>query len=239
MEKKQKDIIEEIPAPYYFTDNEKLNIGKKMAETYQNLASLEDEKKQVTSQYKAKEEAMRADANLLQIKIIQGYETRQTRCKVSFDPKAGKKFYYHIDTFELLETRVMTKYDYEQSLPGLDEEKQPEEKFPHFEPTTPHIVSADAPADEPETATAPEASDSDKDDIHTLSTAEPKSARFEVCLMNAATASIEAALKDAKGKRKKILEAALKAPEPISAEPSTNDAAAENDATTETKTDEY
>jgi hypothetical protein len=40
-----KEIRESIPVKYHFNDQEKLDIGAKLAQANQRLAQLEDEKK--------------------------------------------------------------------------------------------------------------------------------------------------------------------------------------------------
>lgn len=96
------------------TDDEKIQAGKELAEATNELEAIEDDKKQIVSDFKAKSTAAEARVAVLSNKLRSGYEFRSVECSVTFNtPEEGQKQTVRLDTKEVIATAPMT-----------DEEKQ-------------------------------------------------------------------------------------------------------------------
>lgn len=94
-----------------------------LATQNKQLVSIEEEKKTVVSQYKAKENEAQALINKLSAYITDGFEMRDIDCEVQYHkPQQGKKTIVRLDTNKV--TAVETMTDYEWNLfnqPDLEE----------------------------------------------------------------------------------------------------------------------
>lgn len=106
-----------IPCKYVFTNSDKLELGNKLAEANNKLSELDDERKRVTSDYKARMDGIQADVNLLSGKISNGYETRMTECFVEMHPGLKEKYYVNAQTFVIECVKAMQPGDFQAELP--------------------------------------------------------------------------------------------------------------------------
>lgn len=115
-EKPDKKI--EMQLRHTFTPVETIEIAKKMAEASRELNQAEDEKKAVTSQLKAKVDAISARVSEYAGKINSGFEYRNTPVLVKYNtPKTGQKQMTRLDTKELVGTEDMSMGEMQMDLP--------------------------------------------------------------------------------------------------------------------------
>lgn len=94
---------------YKFTEPELVILAKSAAEKQSQLKALEDGRKMVADEWKAKISACQSEITNLSNKISSGIEYRDYECPVKFDtPKKGYKSLYHPETGELVTTKEMT-----------------------------------------------------------------------------------------------------------------------------------
>lgn len=97
---------------YNFSKDEIFEKGKTMAHLSSELSDLEEEKKAVASDFKAKIEAKKASISLMGNHINNGYEYREVECEVTMnDPTPGMKTVVRKDTNEVVETIPMESYE--------------------------------------------------------------------------------------------------------------------------------
>lgn len=103
---------------HIFNDAELLQIGKDLADKANELASLEDDKKRVTSDFKAKIDTVTAEIGIMSRNISTGNEYRMIKCSQAFHvPHPGKKTITRLDTFEVVQISDMTTEEMQQHLP--------------------------------------------------------------------------------------------------------------------------
>ena len=93
---------------YSFTEKEKAEISKEMAQLITEKAGAEDEKKAIASKFKSQIDGLDAAINAGADKIRSGYEYRQIACEaVPVDEKRVWEI-FRLDTGEKVKTRKMT-----------------------------------------------------------------------------------------------------------------------------------
>jgi hypothetical protein len=98
-----------------FTDAERLELGKQLAEAHNETAQIESDFQRIKDEFKSKLSAVSAKITDLANKVSSGYEMRQVLCLVVFDtPKPGKKQVVRLDgptegVREVVETHDMTE----------------------------------------------------------------------------------------------------------------------------------
>jgi hypothetical protein len=112
------DVIEKIGstfvnAQYQFTPEELKTLSSQMAEKIQEMAQLEDEKKEVMSQFKAKIDECNAVTRRLASNNISGYEYRDLEVVTIFDFKAKKRYYKSIETGKIVKEENMFASDFQ------------------------------------------------------------------------------------------------------------------------------
>lgn len=103
-------------------------MAQRLAEANQKVEELEDQKKQVASQYAARIDSENGSVSSLSLKLRSGYEMRPTNCTVIFDVPNGVKRYYDERTGDYVSQATMTKSDYQRSLDFDAAKKQENEK---------------------------------------------------------------------------------------------------------------
>ncbi len=108
----------EMQLRHQFSIAETVEIAKKMAEASRELTQAEDEKKAITSQLKAKVDAIAARVSEHAGKINSGFEYRNTPVLVKYNtPKTGQKQFTRLDTNELIATEEMSMGELQMDLP--------------------------------------------------------------------------------------------------------------------------
>ena len=109
-----------------FTEAELLVQGKKLAELNNELVSIENDKKRVTDDFKAKASAVEADISITSNNIRSGYEYRKVPCTIRFeDPSEGLKTTYRDDTGEQVSCEALTPEEKQRKLILLEQSAQP------------------------------------------------------------------------------------------------------------------
>lgn len=98
--------------PVRFTTDELRTKADEMAEKYARVQALEDEKKQVTSDYKGRTDALSAEVATLSRHISQKQEYQHAPCFAYLDwPKFGEKTIIRTDTNETVGVETMGPAD--------------------------------------------------------------------------------------------------------------------------------
>lgn len=100
MKKQMKPVFETTQLEHHFSDAELLDLSKKNASAVHERNALEEQKKQIVNEFKAKLDHQESLVNLTSQKISNGYEYRDYKCLVIFRPKASEKDLYQDYTEE-------------------------------------------------------------------------------------------------------------------------------------------
>lgn len=125
-----------ITGDYYFTDEEKRNLGMVLATLFTRKEEILAHKKDLMAQINAQAAGVEAELKGTSNKVRSGFEPREMEVFVLFhNPQKGQKSYYRTDNRGLVRSEMMLPSDYEQELPmpGLPpkEEKKAAPKPPN------------------------------------------------------------------------------------------------------------
>lgn len=99
------------------TKEELLAAGKDQADKFIQIAALEEDKKRVTDDFKAKTSALEAEVQVLSNRISSGYDHRNVECVVYLaHPKPTQKTIIRLDTQEVVGIEDMTKAELQREL---------------------------------------------------------------------------------------------------------------------------
>jgi hypothetical protein len=108
-------------ARYVFTDNESRDMAREMARTVNMLASLEDEKKVIASDYTARINKAQAEVNDLARKLNNGYEFRMIEHERVYYYGGKIVRVYRLDTEEIVDERGMSDSEAQMMLQFQEE----------------------------------------------------------------------------------------------------------------------
>lgn len=103
---------------YHFTADELIALGKELGESQIKLRQLDDDRKMVADEWKAKISSAEAHINSLSNKTSSGYEYRDIECTFTYnDPVPGDKTLRRNDTGELVRISPMDESEKQEELP--------------------------------------------------------------------------------------------------------------------------
>ena len=104
-----------------FTDEEKIDFGRKISELVRKLKSIESQKQSAAADFKASEKQTNLEIDELVRKIDDGFEMRRENCEVRYnDSKKEVDFLLEVDgEMVTVKTRKMTPNEIQQDLPGM------------------------------------------------------------------------------------------------------------------------
>lgn len=103
---------------YHFTPDELIAMGRELGERQLRLRKLDDDRKMVADEWKAKISAEENAVNNLANKVSSGYEYRDIECTVTFNvPGDGQKTITRNDTGSLVRTLDMEEHEKQEELP--------------------------------------------------------------------------------------------------------------------------
>ena len=111
---------EMITGKHVFTADEMRDIASEMARKVQEQASAEDEKKSVTSSFKATLDLLMASINKLSENYRNGYDYRQIECEMKPDFDLKLRRYFNVDTGETVKEEPIRPEDYQTSIPDVE-----------------------------------------------------------------------------------------------------------------------
>lgn len=100
-------------AMYHFSGEELLAKGKDISQQLSDLRQLENEKKAITSEYKAKIDAKQAEININSGHIQNGFCYRNYECYLVRNFDSGNREYYDVHTGELVTQEKLSPDDYQ------------------------------------------------------------------------------------------------------------------------------
>jgi|GEM_PF-3904441 len=119
--KNAKHVGEEtVSLRHDFTDKEYRDIGGKLNVSLNELTRLDGELKSISSDYKARIQQQEGQRDELNMKLGNGYEMRQTKVAVVYDPKRGVKTFYAVEDKRhrtALREEPMRPSDYQMEMP--------------------------------------------------------------------------------------------------------------------------
>jgi hypothetical protein len=98
------------------TEQEIKDAGAQLARSYSEITDLEEHKKGVVSDFKAKIDGATAQASILARKIQNGYEFRDIECEEVWDYDDKVVEVVRTDTGETIRSRVMKAEELQDSL---------------------------------------------------------------------------------------------------------------------------
>lgn len=108
---------------YNFTDPERIDKAKALAESLNRYSATEAELSRIKSDYKSRLEAIQAEVDLLNGAVLSGYELREYVCFYSYDdPKPGRKTLRKREGLEVVGEEDMTERDRQMVMDILDAE---------------------------------------------------------------------------------------------------------------------
>lgn len=110
MAKKKKEIVQ-VYGKYEFNETEKKAMSMELANKSMERESVEDEKKQITSNFKAKTDKLVAEINLLSRNLTTGYDHRQIPCHKEMDFDNKVKRFTNVETGKIICEDAMTDDD--------------------------------------------------------------------------------------------------------------------------------
>lgn len=116
---------------YDFTAVEAHDHGVELAKATQELREIEEEKKSISSSYKAKIDEKKARTNVLSQMVTNGWEMRDIECRIEYNqPQEGKKTIYRADNGRRVGVEAMTDYEWNLFNQPKGDPKEEEESFP-------------------------------------------------------------------------------------------------------------
>lgn len=120
-----------------FTDAEKIQFGSDLGAAIAKARAIDNDLKSVKAQFSLKAEEAKGLIDSLGTKLQAGFELRETRCRVVFDAKARRKFYFVADDPEdaapVLD-EPMTGDDFQQDLLIAESYFELRDELPIFAP---------------------------------------------------------------------------------------------------------
>lgn len=103
-------------AMYHFNGEELLQIGKDISQQLADLRQLENHKKAVVSEFKAKMDAKESEIQINSGYIQNGFCYRNYECYLVRNFDAGIREYFDIHTGDLITTEKLTPDDYQTKI---------------------------------------------------------------------------------------------------------------------------
>lgn len=101
-----------------FTDPQRLEIGRKLAEAHAELEASVEDRKSTSATLKAKETAILAKISEYSLNLNQGFALKETPVLVTYDcPAVGQKTITRLDTAEQVRIEAMTLVEMQGELP--------------------------------------------------------------------------------------------------------------------------
>ena len=109
-----------------FSNEDRNRYAQELAIACHDKTSAEEEKKAVTSDFKAKIDNLQSEISKLSIKISQGWEMRNVECLVYFNnPEKGLKRIVRSDTGEQISVEAMDSSELQQDFDFESQEESP------------------------------------------------------------------------------------------------------------------
>lgn len=101
----------DILGDYVFTEDEKKQIAQELANKNIEIQGLEDEKKAVMSNFKAKIDQATAQVNLLATHLAQGKKQQFYKCHLDIDRTARERVWREVKTHKVIKREPMRPED--------------------------------------------------------------------------------------------------------------------------------
>ena len=112
---KDGDVVD-VFCKYQFDEEEKREMAAEMAQKVTELASVEDSKKAIMSDFKSQIDGLQAKINGAATKLNNGYEMRNIKCKIIADYDDKEFVYFREDNGEIAKREKMTADDLQRRL---------------------------------------------------------------------------------------------------------------------------
>lgn len=100
-----------------FTKDEKLEMGSKLAESYNLMSDIEEEESIMKSQIKERKSQVEATIGTVSRNLANGYAMENVDCELVYDfPNVGEVTYKRMDDGVIAKTRAMTGAENQQEL---------------------------------------------------------------------------------------------------------------------------
>lgn len=106
---------------YNFTDTERIEKAKALAESLNRYAATEAEKKRIAKDYDSRLDVIQAEIDLLNGSVLSGYELREYLCRWTYDePTRGRKTLRKVEGGEIVAEEDMTERDRQMVMDIID-----------------------------------------------------------------------------------------------------------------------
>jgi hypothetical protein len=127
-----KEIKRQLPC--HFTADQLQSKSEELANQLEELGQLEDQKKQVMTDFKGRIELVEASIRVLALHIRQKFEYGEVLCEVMMDtPVFGKKTIVRTDTGAVVGEEFMTPEDRQLQLNLADEDETSDRKRSRYQ----------------------------------------------------------------------------------------------------------
>jgi hypothetical protein len=100
-----------------FTKDDKLDMGSKLAESYNLMSDIEEEEAVMKSQIKERKSQVEATIGTLSRNLANGYTMLNVDCELLYDtPHVGEVSYKRKDNGQITKTRAMTESENQQEI---------------------------------------------------------------------------------------------------------------------------
>lgn len=106
----------DISADYIFTEDERKELAKDLAQKNIEKQMLDDEKKAVTSKFAADINAKTSDINLLAQYLTSGKKMKVYRCTLDFDMRKKQRLWKDKETGKVIKIEPMRTEDYQMKM---------------------------------------------------------------------------------------------------------------------------
>lgn len=107
---------ESLNLQYKFNAEELRILGHDLAEAQIQLRQLNDDRKRVADEWKAKISTKEAEIASLSNKVSSGYEFRQIPCEITLNEPINKKTIRRLDTGEIVGIQELSDYERQRTL---------------------------------------------------------------------------------------------------------------------------
>lgn len=115
---------ENLNLQYKFSPDELRQLGRYLAESQIQLRQLDDDRKCVVDEWKARISAKEAEIVSLSNKVSSGYEYRDISCEITLNEPINKKTARRLDTGEVVWVRDLTDSEKQRTLQFENEEEE-------------------------------------------------------------------------------------------------------------------
>lgn len=119
--KSRRGRLTSFDMPYFFSEEEKLQLGQDLVGSLENITEKEADYKRVQKEWKDEIDGAKGNALLLRHKVKTGTEMRPVAARMVINMRDEVREYYAVDTDELLGTSPMQFGDEQLTINDMED----------------------------------------------------------------------------------------------------------------------